>query len=173
MAQGVKERLIAFLKNEGLSQAKFERICGFSNGYVNNIRNGIGADKLQTILCKFPALNANWLVNGEGEMSAPSQRAGDHSVVIGNHNHHSSIDIDNRQYYSDSPDVLRAQIELLDERIKEKDAQIKEKDAQINRLLSILENNKKGRASRRDLSLMLQNNFYMSYYANIPNFCKQ
>jgi transcriptional regulator with XRE-family HTH domain len=146
MAQGVKERLIAFLKNEGLSQAKFERICGFSNGYVNNIRNGIGADKLQTILCKFPALNANWLVNGEGEMSAPSQRAGDHSVVIGNHNHHSSIDIDNRQYYSDSPDVLRAQIELLDERIKEKDAQIKEKDAQIkekdaqiNRLLSILE----------------------------------
>jgi len=39
--------------------------------------------------------------------------------------------IDNRQYYSDSPDVLKAQIDLLDERIKEKDAQIKEKDAQI------------------------------------------
>jgi transcriptional regulator with XRE-family HTH domain len=43
----------------------------------------------------------------------------------------SSIHQDNRQYYSDSPDVLRAQIEVLDERIKEKDAQIKEKDAQI------------------------------------------
>ena len=42
-----------------------------------------------------------------------------------------SGNIDNRQYYSDSPDVLRAQIDLLDERIKEKDAQIKEKDAQI------------------------------------------
>ena len=39
--------------------------------------------------------------------------------------------IDNRQYYSDSPDVLRAQIDTLNERIKEKDAQIKEKDAQI------------------------------------------
>ena len=39
--------------------------------------------------------------------------------------------IDFRTYYSDSPDVLRSQIDLLDERIKEKDAQIKEKDAQI------------------------------------------
>jgi len=39
--------------------------------------------------------------------------------------------------------VLRAQIELLDERIKEKDAQIKEKDAQINSLLSILGNSVK------------------------------
>ena len=47
-----------------------------------------------------------------------------------------SGNIDNRQYFSDSPDVLRAQIDVLDERIKEKDAQIKEKDAQIARLLS-------------------------------------
>ena len=56
------------------------------------------------------------------------------SNVVGNNN----SNIDNRQYYSDSPDVLRAQIEVLDERIKEKDAQIKEKDAQINKLLEIL-----------------------------------
>ncbi len=58
------------------------------------------------------------------------------NVVVGNDN---NGNIDNRQYYSDSPDVLRAQIDLLDERIKEKDAQIKEKDAQIARLLSIVE----------------------------------
>ena len=43
-----------------------------------------------------------------------------------------------RSYNSDSPDVLRNTIDLLDERIKEKDAQIKEKDAQINKLLDIL-----------------------------------
>ena len=41
--------------------------------------------------------------------------------------------IDNRHYYSDSPDVLKAQIEVLEERIKEKDSQIKE-------LLNILKN---------------------------------
>ena len=49
------------------------------------------------------------------------------SNVVGNNN----STIDNRQYYSDSPDVLRAQIDVLDERIREKDAQIREKDAQI------------------------------------------
>ena len=64
------------------------------------------------------------------------------SNVVGNNN----SNIDNRQFYSDSPDVLRTQIDLLDERIrekdaqiKEKDAQIKEKDAQIARLLGVIE----------------------------------
>lgn len=55
-------------------------------------------------------------------------------------NNGSIVGIDNRQYYSDSPDVLRAQVELLEERIKEKDSQIKEKDSQIKELLKILAN---------------------------------
>ena len=57
------------------------------------------------------------------------------------------VGIDNRHYYSDSPDVLKAQIEVLEERIKEKDSQIKEKDSQIKEkdsqikeLLNILKN---------------------------------
>ena len=65
---------------------------------------------------------------------------GDNNVQTG-----ANSKIDMRNCYSDSPDVLKAQIEEKDkllfekeERIKEKDAQIKEKDAQINKLLSIL-----------------------------------
>ena len=82
--------------------------------------------------------------------SSPSQSVGDNNsgVVINNGGNHGSID--NRHYYSDSPDVLRAQIDLLDERIqekeerlKEKDAQIKEKDAQIKQLLDIIQGMKK------------------------------
>lgn len=57
------------------------------------------------------------------------------NVVVGKDN---NGNIDNRQFYSDSPDVLRVQIDLLDERIKEKDAQIKEKDAQIKDLHEII-----------------------------------
>ena len=66
-------------------------------------------------------------------------------IIIQGSNRMSNSTIDNRHYYSDSPDVLRAQIDLLDERIKEKeerlkekDAQIKEKDAQINRLIDLV-----------------------------------
>lgn len=57
------------------------------------------------------------------------------------------VGIDNRHYYSDSPDVLKAQIDILEERIKEKDSLIKEKDSQIKEkdslikeLLNILKN---------------------------------
>jgi uncharacterized protein (DUF3084 family) len=63
-----------------------------------------------------------------------NQRVGENAgIVINGENllENSTINQDNRHYYSDSPDVLRAQIDILDERIKEKDAQIKEKDAQI------------------------------------------
>ena len=81
---------------------------------------------------------------GKGEMTKTVNITNGSGVVLAGDNY-SNNNIDNRQYYSDSPDVLKAQIELLDERIKEKDAQIKEKDAQIkekdaqiNKLLSIL-----------------------------------
>ena len=71
------------------------------------------------------------------------------SVVINGNNDMKNSTIDNRHYYSDSPDVLRAQVAQLDEllnekeeRLKEKDAQIKEKDAQIKQLLDILQGKK-------------------------------
>jgi transcriptional regulator with XRE-family HTH domain len=53
-----------------------------------------------------------------------------------------SAPIDNRQYYSDSPDVLRATIDQMgfiitekDERIREKDERIREKDERIKELM--------------------------------------
>lgn len=69
------------------------------------------------------------------------------SVILSGNN--STGNIDNRQYYSDSPDILRAQIDILDERIKEKDAQIKEKDAQIDRLLRIIETSVAGKNGQK------------------------
>ena len=68
----LKTRLIAFMKSKGLSQGRFEKAVGLSNGYVNNIRTTIGAGTLQKILGKFPELNQNWLITGEGEMLASS-----------------------------------------------------------------------------------------------------
>ena len=64
-AEGVKDRLLAFLAEVGMSQAKFEKECGMSNGYVNNIRQSIQPDKLQRIALRFPALNIAWLMIGD------------------------------------------------------------------------------------------------------------
>lgn len=62
--EGVKERLSAFLADIGWSQSRFEKECGMSNGYVNNIRQSIQPDKLQRIAQRFPALNIAWLMIG-------------------------------------------------------------------------------------------------------------
>ena len=86
----------------------------------------ISSSMANKILSVFPELNKSWLLSGEGNMLKSNVNvSGDNSGVVVNGNN-SNSPIDNRH-----PDVLKAQIELLDERIKEKDAQIKEKDAQI------------------------------------------
>jgi hypothetical protein len=83
-------------------------------------------------------------------LSSRNYSVGNNSSGVIVNGNNSNSPIDNRHYYSDSPDVLRAQIDLLDERIrekeerlKEKDAQIKEKDAQIKQLLDVLQGMKK------------------------------
>ena len=68
MAQTVKERLLSYLKVKGLSQGKFERMCGLSNGYVNNLRRSVTAEKLAAIKSVCTDLNTDWLLTGEGEM---------------------------------------------------------------------------------------------------------
>lgn len=73
METGVKQRLIEFIKSKKLSQARFEKAVGVSNGFVNNISKGIGADKLQRIIGVYPDLNADWLMTGLGQMLKPAK----------------------------------------------------------------------------------------------------
>jgi SOS-response transcriptional repressor LexA len=68
MENTVKERIVSFLKEKKLSQSAFEKSTGLSNGYVNNISKGIGAEKLQRIIEVYPELSQAWLLTGEGEM---------------------------------------------------------------------------------------------------------
>lgn len=68
MEQSVKERLITFLNHKGLSQRRFERLVGFSNGYLDKLRHAPSIEKTQIIIDVFPELNRTWLLTGEGEM---------------------------------------------------------------------------------------------------------
>jgi len=60
----IKE-LIAYT---GMSVRQFEMRCEFSNGFINNLRNSIGSDKLSQIHKQFPEINIMWLISGEGVM---------------------------------------------------------------------------------------------------------
>ena len=138
-----KEKIKQYLNSKGISKNSFYQKTGFAIGFLDSGKS-LGADKLEAIIDNYPDLSLEWLVLGKGDMIKPSTITNGSGVVISGDNN-TNNNVDNRQYYYDSPDVLKAQIEILDERIKEKDAQIKEKDAQIkekdaqiNKLLSIL-----------------------------------
>lgn len=81
----LKQRLVSFIYYKRLSQKKFEDSIGVSNGYVNSISKGIGADKLEKICSKYPELNRKWLLYGQGEMLNPIQQGGIHSVASAPH----------------------------------------------------------------------------------------
>ena len=49
-----------------ISISDFERACGLSNGYVHKIKNSVGKRGLLDIQRKFPELNTDWLLTGEG-----------------------------------------------------------------------------------------------------------
>jgi hypothetical protein len=57
-----------------------------SNGYVANIRKGIGEDYLLNIAQQFPQLNRAWLLFGEGEMLKTTTTISGDITVNGNGN---------------------------------------------------------------------------------------
>lgn len=145
----VQERIDLFLAHEGLNRSRFEKMSGLSNGYVRNMRESIGAKKLEQILTAFPNLSRVWLLTGEGEMLVNSpvhhnkitfdlsgestteydnstSKAGDNGVAVSGHGTYSS---------GDAAEIKR--LEAENESLK---AQLKEKDAQIASLHTILAN---------------------------------
>ncbi len=118
-----------FLKDNKIQKQEIAQFLKVSRAFVTQLSQGtrkLPADKLALIKS-----NTAW-------DSSALEKGGNSGILINAKNITGNVNQDNRQYYSDSPDVLRAEIDKLDliiaekeERIKEKDAQIKEKDAQI------------------------------------------
>ena len=130
--------LKAFRKINKLTQIDIANYLGVSRPFVCRIESG--QNKLpEDKLIKLINNDQGWIIPSEPTQVIIGNSGVSLNMAAGSKINNSPID--NRHYYSDPPDVLRAQIELLDERIKEKDAQIKEKDAQIKALLDILKNN--------------------------------
>ena len=68
MNETVKDRLLRFLQHLNIGQNKFEKAVGLSVGYINKLRHEPSPTKLRLIINKYPELNQNWLLTGEGEM---------------------------------------------------------------------------------------------------------
>lgn len=64
----VKDRLLEYMKSAGIKKGTLERICGFSNGYLNQLRKEPSREKLEIIISHYPDINLTWLLTGEGTM---------------------------------------------------------------------------------------------------------
>ena len=65
------KRIKEFIDFKGLTNQKFEKEVGFSNGsFASQLKRDrtIGVDKLENILQIFNEINPIWLLTGKGEM---------------------------------------------------------------------------------------------------------
>lgn len=64
----VRGRILIFIDAIGITKSRFEKIVGFSNGYIDKLRECPSQKKLDIISNSFPMLSMPWLLTGEGEM---------------------------------------------------------------------------------------------------------
>ena len=64
----VQDRLLRFIDYKGLSKLGFANSIGRSVSYVTNIVHSIGPSSRIRIAEKYPELNMQWLMTGDGEM---------------------------------------------------------------------------------------------------------
>lgn len=63
----IRDRLLTFIEHLRISSRQFELDCDLTNGYVAALNNA-RSDKLESIHARYPELNMNWLLFGEGSM---------------------------------------------------------------------------------------------------------
>lgn len=129
METNVKDRLMLFIQSQGISVNKFEKMCGFSTGYVSNMRKSLQPDKLMSIVQNFPSLNTGWLMTGEGEMLKAAK---------GGELNDSSVDLSSLkqtiQTQSVAINALNKAIELQESELKRKDIVLTNKEEEILKL---------------------------------------
>lgn len=141
MEATVKERIRVFINYKKISARAFESQCGFSNGYLRQLKNSPTVDKMEMILSAFPEINREWLTVGNGEMlkdNATQISHGDNSPNISgngnNVNAASTIDKALNEIAEQRKLVAKAQ-----DQVSVAMEQVSKSQQQIDRLLSILE----------------------------------
>ncbi len=79
------DRLSRFIAYLGLKPTSFEKEMGFGNGSIGKAideKRGIGSDRLETIVAKYPSLNVEWLLTGKGQMITIYQIPDDKPLVF-------------------------------------------------------------------------------------------
>ena len=136
MVRTIKERLDLTVKELGLSGRAFEKECGLANGSYSSIGNGVGADKLNKILFRYPQISAEWLLMGRGNMfkSGPAEN---HGMDFEGKNHCNDCDsplnqADMKSIISNLTDIISGQQQDISRLITELERHGKRSDRMLN-----------------------------------------
>ena len=120
----IKDRILGIIEANGMTQYRFETLCGLSSGYIKSIGEDVGSTKLAKILSKFPNISPDWLLLGEGEMLRKDD----------NCNYQTAHGVDISQTMINQPPNIAALIEQL----RAKDEQIRHLQNQAASLTEML-----------------------------------
>ena len=120
----IKDRILGIIEANGMTQYRFETLCGLSSGYIKSIGEDVGSTKLAKILSKFPNISPDWLILGEGEMLRKDD----------NCNYQTAHGVDISQTMINQPPNIAALIEQL----RAKDEQIRHLQNQAASLTEML-----------------------------------
>lgn len=112
------------IEANGMTQYRFETLCGLSSGYIKSIGEDVGSTKLAKILSKFPNISPDWLILGEGEMLRKDDNC--------NYQTAQGVDI-SQTMINGRPDIV-----TLVEQLRMKDEQIRHLQEQSAKLTEML-----------------------------------
>lgn len=81
----MREKLLHLMKNEELTSSRLAELLGIQPSGISHIlkgRNNPSLDFIQKILRRFPQVNPDWLILGEGEMYRSSETPSQNSLNL-------------------------------------------------------------------------------------------
>jgi len=118
----LNQRFNKVLETTGTSQTKLAKVWGVTKQQVNNLTRGtnpVGLKIVKQILDYWPSLNANWFINGTGEMWLKDGRLEKVNEDVGSYN----------SKYNELQKIRNENIELLKEinQLHKKNLELSEK----------------------------------------------
>lgn len=125
----IKDRILEYLELKGISINKAESMLGWSKSALLK-SNNLSGERISEFVHKFPDLNLDWLLKGEGEMLKSSQVVGD----ISNSNV-SGVNVSGKEIHISSLDAYNTLLQIVEK--NQKSVEIFQ--SQIDRLITMLE----------------------------------
>lgn len=91
----IKERILYFAENQGISKVKIYEIMGIaaSNFKGAGLKSDLSSEKTARFLTAFPNISAEWLLTGKGDMLMPTPQTTNVNVDMGDSIHHNSASV--------------------------------------------------------------------------------